>query len=165
MKTNSYKTFGLMLNLSFFIMYGVMFLNVDDISHVYLSITRTYMTLIMIAPMAVHMLSLMPMKYKNKKLNGIIYISAVAIFVIGLWMLRRQAAVTDAQYIRAMIPHHSSAIMTSSHADLKDPELKNLATSIISSQEQEIRQMKAILERLHAQAAGTDKKMVSFYSK
>lgn len=158
MKTNSYKTFGLMLSLSFFIMYGVMFLNVDDISHVYLSITRTYMTLLMIAPMAVLMLSLMPMMYKNKKLNGIIYISAVTIFVLGLWMLRRQAAVTDAQYMRAMISHHSSAIMTSSHADLKDPELKNLAKSIISSQEQEIRQMKAILERLHAEAAGPEKK-------
>ncbi|WP_316809371.1 DUF305 domain-containing protein [Pedobacter agri] len=158
MKTNSYKTFGLMLTLSFFIMYGVMFLNLDDSSHIYLSITRTYMTLLMIAPMAVLMLLLMPMMYKNKGLNRIINISAVAIFALSFWMRRSQVVVTDAQYMRAMIPHHSSAIMTSRHADLKDPELKELSISIISSQEKEIKQMKAILERLHAERGGRDKK-------
>lgn len=158
MKTNSYKTFGLMLTLSFFIMYGVMFLNVDDSSHIYLSITRTYMTLLMIAPMAMLMLLLMPMMYQNKGLNRIIYISAVVIFALSFWMLRSQIAVTDAQYMRAMIPHHSSAIMTSRDADLKDPQLKKLSLSIISSQEKEIKQMKAILERLHAERSGRDKK-------
>jgi len=74
MKTSSHKTFGLMLTLSFFIMYGVMFLNVDDVSHIYLSITRAYITLIMIAPMAVLMVSLMPMMYKASGLNRIVYI-------------------------------------------------------------------------------------------
>lgn len=145
-----------MLSLSFFMMYGVMFLNVDDASHIYLSITRTYMVLLMIAPMAVLMLSLMPMMYQNMRLNRIIYCSSFAIFFISLWMLRSQAAVTDAQYMKAMIPHHSSAIMTSRHADLKDPELKKLSLSIIASQEKEIQQMKAILERLHAAAGKSD---------
>nr|WP_276897991.1 DUF305 domain-containing protein [Pedobacter kyonggii] len=158
MKTNSYKTFGLMLSLSFFIMYGVMFLNVDDTSHIYLSITRTYMTLLMIAPMAVLMLSLMPVMYQNKRLNRIIYFSSFAVFVLSLWMLRSQTAVTDAQYMRAMIPHHSSAIMTSRHADIQDPELKELSLSIIASQEKEIRQMQAILERLHEEKTGADNK-------
>jgi len=158
MKTSSYKTFGLMLSLSFFIMYSVMFLNVDDVSHIYLSITRTYMTLLMIAPMAVLMLSLMPMMYKNRGLNRIIYFSAVAIFILSLWMLRAQAVVSDSQYMRAMIPHHSSAILTSSHADITDPELKKLSLSIIASQEREIQQMQAILKRLHQETAGTNKK-------
>lgn len=158
MKTSSYKTFGLMLSLSFFIMYGVMFLNLDDTGHIYLSITRTYMTLLMIAPMAVLMLSLMPMMYKNRGLNRIIYFSAVAVFILSVWMLRAQAAVSDSQYMRAMIPHHSSAIMTSSHADITDPELKKLSLSIIASQEREIQQMQAILKRLHDETAGTNKK-------
>ncbi|MEO5893036.1 MAG: DUF305 domain-containing protein [Ferruginibacter sp.] len=39
-----------------------------------------------------------------------------------------------------MIPHHSSAIMTSSHANFKDPEVRQLADSIVKSQEREIMQ-------------------------
>ncbi|KQR71195.1 hypothetical protein ASF92_07355 [Pedobacter sp. Leaf176] len=149
MKTNSYKTFGLMLCLSFIIMYGVMFLNVDQADHIYLSVTRTYMTFLMIAPMAILMLSLMPAMYQNKRLNRIIYIFSSAVFLLSFWMLRSQIAVTDAQYIKAMIPHHSSAIMTSRHADIQDLELKKLSLSIIASQEKEIREMKTMLKRLH----------------
>jgi hypothetical protein len=44
--------------------------------------------------------------------------------------------------------HHSSAILTSGQADLKDPEVKELAKEIIKSQEEEIAQMKRILERM-----------------
>jgi len=75
--------------------------------------------------------------------------SSMLIFIVSLFLLRTQTPVTDAQYMRAMIPHHSSAIMTSKNADLKDPELKKLAQDIIVSQQKEIIQMKAILERLH----------------
>jgi uncharacterized protein (DUF305 family) len=50
--------------------------------------------------------------------------------------------------MKAMIPHHSSAIMTSRNATIKDPEVKKLSEQIIKSQEEEIVQMKQILERM-----------------
>lgn len=55
---------------------------------------------------------------------------------------------SDKQYMKAMIPHHSSAILTSEKANIKDPEVKKLAEEIIKAQEEEIAQMKKVLERM-----------------
>ena len=109
----NYKRFGLMLSISFVIMYAVMFLNVASEDHIYLSLSRLYMTLLMVSPMAIVMLFLMKMMYPDKKKNLIIYISSVVIFILSLTSLRTQTAVGDVQYMKAMIPHHSSAILTS----------------------------------------------------
>lgn len=144
----SYNMMAVMLLVSFVIMYGVMFLNVAETSHIYLSLTRTYMTLLMVAPMALMMLLLMGKMYKNKKKNMVIALTAVVVFVAALAGLRTQTPVGDVQYMKAMIPHHSSAIMVSKNASLKDPEVKKLAEDIIIAQEKEIAQMKAILNRL-----------------
>jgi hypothetical protein len=148
MKNKSYQNLGVTLIISFCIMYGVMFLNVARTAHIHLSITRTYMSLLMVCPMTVLMLVSMPMMYTNKSLNRKLILAAVVAFGVFLLLLRIQVPVTDGQYIRAMIPHHSSAIMTSSNADVKDPELKALARHIVVSQQQEIKQMELILERL-----------------
>ena len=47
-----------------------------------------------------------------------------------------------------MIPHHSSAILTSSNANFKDAEVQKLATEIIEAQKKEIATMKAMIKRL-----------------
>jgi uncharacterized protein (DUF305 family) len=47
-----------------------------------------------------------------------------------------------------MIPHHSSAILMCREAPITDAEVKTLCQSIIKSQQDEIDQMKAILQRL-----------------
>ncbi|MEO8405381.1 MAG: DUF305 domain-containing protein [Chitinophagaceae bacterium] len=148
MEKNNYRKFSLMLVISVFIMYGVMFLNVDDASHIYLSLTRFYMSLLMVSPMALLMLLIMGKMYPNKKLNLGIGISSVAIFVLSLICLRTQTPISDIQYMKAMIPHHSSAIMTSKNAAIRDPEVKKLSEGIIESQEREINQMKDILKRM-----------------
>ncbi|MDN3584967.1 DUF305 domain-containing protein [Mucilaginibacter flavus] len=148
MEKGNYKTFALMLILSFVIMYGVMFLNVDQADHVYLSMTRFYMTLMMVAAMALLMLAMMRMMYKNRKLNMVIILSSTAAFVLSLVGVRTQTFVGDVQYMKGMIPHHSIAIMTSKNANIKDPEVRKLADGIIKTQEKEIAQMKAILARM-----------------
>lgn len=137
-----------MLAMSFVIMYLVMFLNVDALSHLYFSLTRTYMALLMVSPMALLMLLLMPAMYKNKMFNRLIVFSSIAVFVLALVFLRNQIPIQDEQYIKAMIPHHSSAIMVSKNADLQDLEVKKLSVQIIKSQEEEIKQMKEILKRM-----------------
>lgn len=137
-----------MLILSFFMMYAVMYLNVDQLDHIYLNITRLYMTLLMVSLMALLMLGIMKMMYKNKKLNTIIVLSSIAVFTLALIGVRTQTPIGDVQYMKGMIPHHSIAIMTSKHAHLKDPEVKKLAQSIIDAQEKEIAEMKRILARM-----------------
>ena len=98
--------------------------------------------------MAIIMMSIMGKMYPNKKINTGIIITAIIMFIVTLTALRTQTPVSDVQYMKAMIPHHSSAIMTSKHANIKDPEVRQLADSIIASQEREIAQMEMILKRM-----------------
>ncbi len=137
--------------VSFVIMYGVMFLNADIFDHVMLSTTRTYMTILMIAPMAISMMFFMWGMYENKKANYIIIASALVIFLATLTMLRNQTLIADVQWMKAMIPHHSSAIMVSQKAHLQDPEAQKLAQDIIEAQKKEIAQMEAMIQRLQNQ--------------
>lgn len=137
-----------MMITSFLIMYIVMFLNMDKLSHYHTSATRVYMALLMVAPMAVLMMAMMGKMYPDKGIKkGIIIGSAIA-FVLVLAALRSQTPIGEVQYLKAMIPHHSSAIMVSKHANITDPEVKKLSEQIIQSQEKEIAEMEAILNRL-----------------
>ena len=149
MKKMSYNKFILMMAISFVLMYGIMFLNVDEFNHIYLSTTRTYMSLLMVTSMAVVMMGLMGNMYPDKKINTYIIVGAIVLFGVVLAALRTQTPVGDEQYMKAMIPHHSSAIMVSKHANLQDPEVRKLSEEIIKSQEEEIAQMKAILQRMN----------------
>jgi uncharacterized protein (DUF305 family) len=148
MQGKSYGKFLVMLLISFFIMYIVMFLNMDKLSHYHTSTTRIYMAILMVAPMAVFMMLMMGKMYPNKKMNTGIIMAASIIFILVLTGLRKQTPIGDVQYMKAMIPHHSSAIMVSKHANIKDPEVKKLSGQIIQSQEKEIAEMEAIIYRL-----------------
>ncbi len=150
MKT-SYLKFFLMMTVSFAMMYAVMFLNVFQTDHIYLSTTRTYMTFLMVCPMAISMMLFMWKMYPNKKLNYGIMGGFALIFIACLFGLRQQIPIGDEQWMKAMIPHHSSAILTSTRANISDPEARRLATDIIETQKKEIAEMKAILKRMEAE--------------
>ncbi len=125
-----------------------MFLNVDETEHIYLSLTRLYMSLLMVCPMTLIMIGFMGKMYSSKKLNAVICSVSVLVMIISFLFLRNQTFISDSQYMQAMIPHHSSAIMTSKYAAIHDPEVKALSDSIIKSQKAEIEQMKRILQRM-----------------
>lgn len=148
MNDNSYRKLILIMSVSFLIMYIVMFLNMDRVNTYHTSLTRVYMAILMVAPMAIIMMTLMGKMYPNKKKNKIVILSGIVVFILAFISLRTQTPISDVQYMKAMIPHHSSAIMTSKHANIKDPEVRILADSIIASQEREIRQMEEILKRM-----------------
>ncbi len=148
MKKSNYKKFGLMMLVSFIMMYAIMFLNAFELDHVMLSTTRTYMTLLMVAPMAVSMLLFMWSMYKDTKVNFIIIGASIVVFFGCLYGLRTQTPIGDIQWMKAMIPHHSSAILTSSNANFEDVEVQKLADDIIEAQKREIAEMKAMIKRL-----------------
>lgn len=148
-KGGNYGKFFLMLGLSFVAMYITMYLNTYEWDHVYFSLTRFYMTCLGIAAMAVIMLSLMRSMYKDKKKNLAIYIGSLILFVSALGLVRvQQPIIGDVLWMKAMIPHHSIAILTSKRAEIDDPEAKKLAEEIIEAQLREIAQMKKIIYRL-----------------
>jgi uncharacterized protein (DUF305 family) len=148
MKGMSYKKFGITMLISFFIMYIVMFLNIDKAEHYHTSLTRIYMALLMVAPMAIVMMLMMGKMYPDKRINTLIMIAGAIVFVLVLIGLRTQTPVGDVQYMKAMIPHHSSAILASKNANIKNPEVKKLSEQIIQSQEKEIAEMESIIKKI-----------------
>ena len=151
-KNNNYTKFILMLAASFVAMYITMYLNTYEIDHVYFSLTRFYMSCLGIACMAVIMWFFMRKMYQNKKRNIAILLGSLILFVSALGLVRAQRPIIgDVLYMRAMIPHHSIAILTSKRADIKDPEVRKLADEIIKAQEKEIAEMKRYIQRLEAE--------------
>ncbi|MFP3366040.1 DUF305 domain-containing protein, partial [Pseudoalteromonas sp. SIMBA_148] len=110
--------------------------------------TRAYMALYMGAGMAVVMLAFMTNMYKKTKVNLMIYGLSVLMFAVGIWGVRSQATVDQVDWMQAMIPHHSIAILTSSRADIEDPRVQKLADDIIKAQKREIAEMKQLIDEL-----------------
>jgi Na+/melibiose symporter-like transporter len=149
MEKGKYTKFVLMLAASFVAMYITMFLNTYAFDHVYFSLTRFYMTCLGISTMAIIMFVAMRNMYTDKKKNMAIIIGSIALFVSALGLVRTQAPIVgDVLWMKAMIPHHSIAILTSERAAIQDPEVKKLANDIIKAQKKEIEEMKAMITRL-----------------
>lgn len=146
--TQPYTKFVLMLAASFVAMYITMYLNTYEIDHVYFSLTRFYMSILGIACMAVIMFLFMRGMYKNAKKNMGIIVCSIGLFIGALFLVRAQEPIGDVLWMKAMIPHHSIAILTSERANIKDPEVKKLAQGIIETQKKEIAEMKALIIKL-----------------
>jgi uncharacterized protein (DUF305 family) len=145
-KKMGYGRFAAMIVTSMVAMYGLMYLNTYDVSHVRWSDTRLFMTFIMGAAMAVIMLSFMQGMYKNTRANLAIYAGSIVVFLIALYLVRSQATIQDSSWMRAMIPHHSIAILTSERATINDVRARELADEIIEAQRREIEEMNWLLE-------------------
>ena len=148
---NKYVRFGAMIATSTIVMLGLMYMNTYQLDHVFFSETRTYMALMMGATMAIIMLAFMRKMYTNRRLNTAIFVGSAVVFALTLWLVRSQSTVTDVSWMRAMIPHHSIAILTSERASLSDPRVRELADSIIDAQREEIAEMRALIEELKNQ--------------
>ena len=144
----AYLRFGLMILTASVVMYVVMYLNTYSIDHVFWSWTRFFMTMMSAATMTVIMLAFMLGMYRNRMVNAAIVVAAVVVFGAGLVLVRTQATIGDVAWMRAMIPHHSIAILTSERAHLEDPRVRALADSIIEAQRKEIEEMKAYIKEL-----------------
>lgn len=144
----SYRNLAIMTVLSFISMYILMYAMVNVLANVYPNINQTYMAALMTAPMVFIELLLMGSMYKNKTLNAALVALSVLVLAVAWFAIRTQVAVGDVQFIKSMIPHHSGAILMCEKASLSDAELKKLCASIVTGQQSEIDQMKAILTRL-----------------
>jgi len=144
----NYSRFAAMIATSTVVMFGLMYLNTYALDHVFFSETRAYMALYMGAAMAVIMLTYMLNMYENRRVNLGIFAGSAAVFALSLWLVRSQATVGDVAYMKAMIPHHSIAILTSERANISDPRVRDLADTIIQTQREEIAEMKALIEDL-----------------
>ncbi|GGK25748.1 DUF305 domain-containing protein [Salinarimonas ramus] len=144
----SYWRFAAMIATSTVVMYGLMYLNTYAWEQIFWSETRFWMALLMGATMAIIMLGYMTSMYKSRAINLGIFAGSIAMFALSLWLVRSQTTVDDQDYMRAMIPHHSIAILTSERAQITDPRVRKLADEIIAAQEKEISEMRYLIEDL-----------------
>ena len=147
MKRGYLKFLGMILT-SAVLMYVVMYLNTYELDHVYFSEMRLYMTILSTCVMAVVMLLFMLHMLKNKKVNAVIIAVSVLVFAGSFYLMRNQTTISQVDYMRAMIPHHSIAILASKRADIRDERVRQLADDIIEAQEREILMMKNLLADL-----------------
>lgn len=147
----TYLRFVAMIVTSTAVMYGLTYVNSYRVDHIFYSETRLYMSLLMGAAMAVVMLTFMLHMHTSRRANVAIYAASALLFAASLWLVRSQATVGDVSYMRAMIPHHSIAILTSERARIEDPRVRDLAERIIAAQRAEIEEMKGYIADLEGE--------------
>ena len=150
-----YRNFLLMILAASVLMYGLMYLNTYQLDHVWFSQTRLFMTFIMAGSMALVMLVFMRHMYGSKAANLAIAVGSIGLIAAGLWLVRSQSTVGDIAWMKAMIPHHSIAILTSERARISDPRVRALAEGIIEAQRREIGEMESLIDDLEEQSAAS----------
>ena len=153
MMQGSYRRFAAMIATSALVMWGLMYSTAFEWSHVWFSQTRMWMALVMGAAMAIVMLAFMLMMYKDKTRNTLIFVGAAVLFSMALYIARSQTTVGDVSWMKAMIPHHSIAILTSERANISDPRVRKLADEIIEAQRREIAEMESLIADLERQGS------------
>jgi hypothetical protein len=151
----NYWRFAAMIAASMTAMFALTYANSYRLGDVRWSETRFYMTFVMGAAMAVIMLGFMLGMYRSKKINAAIFVGSAVVFSLALWLVRSQETVQDRSYMRAMIPHHSIAILTSSRAEISDVRVRELADEIIAAQKREIEEMNWLIEDIDENGTAT----------
>ncbi len=152
----SYARFASMIVVATLVMFGLMYLNTYALDHVWFSETRAWMALVMGATMAIIMLAFMLDMYPSRGVNITIFALGIVLFAASLWLVRSQQTIDDVSYMKAMIPHHSIAILTSRRAHIKDERVRELADEIIAAQLREIEEMKQLIADLEANPIPAD---------
>jgi len=154
---SKYTRFIVMIATSTLVMFGLMYLNIYALDHVHFSETRTWMALYMGGAMAIVMLLFMLGMYDDKRKNALILGGAAILFAGSLYLVRSQDTISDQAWQKAMIPHHSIAILTSERAHIEDRRVRDLADTIIRAQRREIREMQWLIRDIEANGKATTK--------
>jgi hypothetical protein len=151
----TYRRFGAMIATSILVMYALTYTNVVSIDHIRISEERAYMAVLMGAGMAIVMLGWMWGMYRNTALNVAIIVAAVVIGAAAFLLSQTQALVDDEAYMKAMIPHHSIAILTSERAGIRDLRVRELADGISATQVREIAEMNWLIDDIEKNGVAT----------
>jgi Kef-type K+ transport system membrane component KefB len=149
----TYKRFLAMIATSTVVMFILMYSTAYRFTHVWWSQTRFWMALYMGAAMAVIMMGFMLSMYSDKQKNVAIFAGSAVLFMLALFLARSQKTIGDVAWMKAMIPHHSIAILTSERAQISDPRVRRLADEIILAQRREIAEMEALIADLDGTSA------------
>lgn len=134
--------------LHFIAMYVLMYAMVDAVSHIHPNLNQFYMAALMTAPMLILEVWLMSSMYPKRAVNGVIVVAGLFLLVSSFLLIRYQTGISDVQFLKSMIPHHSGAILMCGHAQLRDEQVQQLCANIAAGQQAEIDWMHAKLKSL-----------------
>jgi len=143
-----YVLLAVALVVSFIVMYLLTFAMINRTEDFYLNLSNAYMALMMVFAMGIVMIAVMWRMYPGAGLKVGLLVGFAALFAAAFLVGRAEAFIGDEQFLKSMIPHHSRAILVCEQSDITDPEIVALCGEIVESQQREIDQMRAILERM-----------------
>lgn len=144
---DSYTKLAIALGLSLILMFVLSMSMVRTLDHFYLNLSNFYMAVVMVAPMGIVMIGVMWAMFGNKRLNVILIACFVLLFGAALALGRTETFTGNKEFLKSMIPHHSRAILVCQESAITDPQIKRLCEGIVKTQQEEIEEMKRILER------------------
>ena len=150
-----YLRFAGMIATSTVVMFALTYTNVFDIAHVHFSQERMYMAVLMGSAMAIVMMAWMWKMHPDGRRNVAIVGAAAVIGIAAFLFSQTQALVSDVNYMRGMIPHHSIAILTSERAGIVDVRVRALADKIIEAQRREIAEMEWLIRDIQQNGPAT----------
>ena len=163
MDTNSQSThsmmkmgwsrFFAMIATSTIVMFPLMYQLVYSADHATFSLTRLVSSVVMGCVMAVIMLAFMWKMYAGQSAKLAILVGSIVLGVIVLAINRQQTLISDVDFMKSMIPHHSIAINNARKADIRDPRVRKLADGIIRAQVKEIAGMKLLVDDIKKNGA------------
>ena len=151
----SYLRFIAMIATSVLVMFGLKYTSTYALDHVWFSETRAWMAVAMGGAMAIVMLLFMLGMYKSTKVNAGIILGSIVLLAGGIFFVRSQATVDGVDYMEAMIPHHSIAVLTSERSDIDDLRVRKLANEIIIAQRREIKEMEWLIADIEENGEAT----------
>ncbi len=143
-----YARFAVMIAVATFLIFCVSYLNVYQADQLWFSAGRLWMAIAAGAAVAVVVILFSPEVYRSGPANSVIVAAAVAVFAAAVWLVRTQDGVHELEFMRAMIPQHSAAILVAERAHLRDPRVRELARRIATGDTQEIAEMKRLIAEL-----------------
>lgn len=143
------------------IMFFLMYQSSYSADHLTFSQTRLWMAVVMASVMSVVMLGFMWSMFRGKRTKIAVVAGAALVFVASLWLVRGQETVGDVSFMKAMIPHHSMAILNSRRAQISDPRVRKLADEIIASQVREIAEMQILIEDIERNGERGDRTLAA----
>ena len=78
---------------------------------VFVNINKAYMAMLMTTPMVTLEVLVMGAMYPDARIRIGVAALGIALLVAAFLAIRTQAGVTQGQFLRSMIPHHSAAIL------------------------------------------------------
>ena len=122
--------------------YAMSYLMTSSPSDITNSLGKAYLSSIMALTMGI--LEVVMNDWMMKKIHWSYYILLGLLLFLFVVLYKKQVGISDSEYLKEMIEHHSMAILTSEEILQKthNYKIKKLASNIKNTQKEEIKQMK-----------------------